>query len=79
MVKVCKPDGEGTIAGTRGNGEDAPLSVIRGTSINPEVRPATRYPRRSYESGNVPDPNDSDADLAVSLATFGQTNLAAEN
>jgi len=24
MVKVCKPDGEGTIAGTRGNGEDAP-------------------------------------------------------
>jgi transposase len=24
MVKVCKPDGERTIAGTRGNGEDAP-------------------------------------------------------
>ena len=24
MVKVCKPDSEGTIAGTRGNGEDAP-------------------------------------------------------
>jgi len=26
MVKVCKPDGEGTIAGTRGNGEVAPIS-----------------------------------------------------
>jgi hypothetical protein len=28
MVKVCKPDGEGTIAGTRGNGEDAPKAVV---------------------------------------------------
>jgi len=25
MVKVCKPDCEETIAGTRGNGEDAPI------------------------------------------------------
>ena len=24
MVKVCKPDGEGTFAGMRGNGRDAP-------------------------------------------------------
>jgi len=32
MVKVCKPDGEGTIAGTRGNGEDAPISAVRGSS-----------------------------------------------
>jgi hypothetical protein len=28
MAKVGKPDGEGTIAGTRGNGEDAPISAI---------------------------------------------------
>ena len=34
MVKVCKPDCEGTIAGTRGNGEDAPLSAIRGASVD---------------------------------------------
>jgi hypothetical protein len=26
MAKVGKPDGEGTIAGTRGNGEDAPMN-----------------------------------------------------
>jgi hypothetical protein len=29
MVKVCKPDGEETIAGTRGNGEVAPIPVVR--------------------------------------------------
>jgi hypothetical protein len=28
MVKVCKLDGEGTIAGTRVNGEDAPIPVV---------------------------------------------------
>jgi hypothetical protein len=28
MVKVCKPDGEGTIALTRVNGEDTPLLAI---------------------------------------------------
>jgi hypothetical protein len=28
MVKVCKSDCEGTIAGTRGNGEVAPIAVI---------------------------------------------------
>jgi len=28
MVKVCKPDCEGTIAGTRGNGEDAPKTDV---------------------------------------------------
>jgi hypothetical protein len=28
IAKVCKPDGEGTIAGTRGNGEDAPIPDI---------------------------------------------------
>jgi hypothetical protein len=27
MVKVCKSYGEGTIAGTLGNGEDAPKAV----------------------------------------------------
>jgi hypothetical protein len=32
MVKVCKPDGEGTIAGTRGNGEDAPTAALRRAS-----------------------------------------------
>jgi len=33
MVKVCKPDCEKTIAGTRGNGEDAPIPAVRGTAI----------------------------------------------
>ena len=28
MVKVCKPDGEGTIAGARGNDEDAPQPAV---------------------------------------------------
>jgi hypothetical protein len=32
MAKVCKTDGEGTIAGTRGNGEDAPKAVIGGAT-----------------------------------------------
>jgi len=33
MAKVGKPDGEGTIAGTRANGEDAPKAVIQVTAI----------------------------------------------
>jgi hypothetical protein len=35
MVKVCKPDGEGTIAGTHGNGEDAPISAVRRAKVKP--------------------------------------------
>jgi hypothetical protein len=35
MVKVCKSDCEGTIAGTRGNGEVAPEAATRGTAIEP--------------------------------------------
>jgi len=34
MVKVCKPDCEGTIAGTRGNGEDAPFPAVRRVGRN---------------------------------------------
>jgi hypothetical protein len=29
MAKVCKSDGEGTFAGTRGNGEVAPIPAVR--------------------------------------------------
>jgi hypothetical protein len=29
MTKVCKPDDEGTFAGTHGNGEGAPIPVVR--------------------------------------------------
>src|SRR6202030_774848 len=32
-VKVCKSDCEGTAAGTRGNGEVAPIPVIRKTDV----------------------------------------------
>jgi hypothetical protein len=28
MAKVCKSDGQGTFAGTQGNGEVAPIAVI---------------------------------------------------
>jgi hypothetical protein len=28
MAKVCKSDGEGTFAGTHGNGEVAPIPVV---------------------------------------------------
>jgi|SRR6516165_6590758 hypothetical protein len=30
MAKVCKSDGEGTFAGTDGNGEVAPIPAVRG-------------------------------------------------
>jgi hypothetical protein len=33
MAKVCKPDGEGTFAGTRGNEQDAPIPVVREPAI----------------------------------------------
>jgi hypothetical protein len=34
MVKVCKSDYEGTVAGTRGNGSVAPIPAIcRGSEI----------------------------------------------
>jgi hypothetical protein len=32
--------GEGTFAGTRGNEEDAPKPVVRGTAIEPPKSPA---------------------------------------
>jgi hypothetical protein len=35
MVKVCKSDCEGTIAGARGNGEVAPIPAVRATVIKP--------------------------------------------
>jgi len=34
MAKVGKPDGEGTIAGTRGNGEDAPKPAVGRVASN---------------------------------------------
>jgi hypothetical protein len=35
MTKVCKSNGEGTFAGTRGNGEVAPIPAVRGTTLEP--------------------------------------------
>jgi hypothetical protein len=37
-VKVCKPDCEGTIAGTRGNGEVAPIPAVRRVESNRQGR-----------------------------------------
>jgi len=34
-VKVCKPDCEGTIAGTHGNGEVAPIPAVGKAAIEP--------------------------------------------
>jgi hypothetical protein len=48
MVKVCKLDGEGTIAGTRVNGEDAPIPAIR--QLTPSTaggRPKAAIPARA--------------------------------
>jgi hypothetical protein len=33
MTKVCKSDCEGTVVGTRGNGEVAPIPAVRGAAI----------------------------------------------
>jgi len=45
MVKVCKPDGEGTIAGRRGNGEVAPIPAVRRTIGTDGGRPISVIPR----------------------------------
>jgi hypothetical protein len=37
MAKVCKSDGEGTFAGTRGNGEVAPILDIRTIETKPLI------------------------------------------
>jgi hypothetical protein len=34
MAKVCKSDGQGTFAGTRGNGELAPKAAVDPTAID---------------------------------------------
>jgi hypothetical protein len=36
MMKVCKSDCEGTVAGTRGNGEIAPIPDLRVITIRPQ-------------------------------------------
>jgi hypothetical protein len=38
MSKVRKWDGEGTVVGTRGNGEVAPIGAVRRTSRTEESR-----------------------------------------
>jgi hypothetical protein len=35
MAKVCKSDGQGTFAGTQGNGELAPFPAIRVAALEP--------------------------------------------
>jgi hypothetical protein len=42
MTKVCKSDGEGTFAGTRGNGEVAPIPVVRITAAEPSISIVSR-------------------------------------
>jgi len=42
MAKVCKSDGQGTFAGTQGNGEVAPIPAVRGTAIEPRGSTPTR-------------------------------------
>jgi hypothetical protein len=39
MVKVCKPDGEETFAGTPGNGEVAPIPVVPRTAMDARLDP----------------------------------------
>jgi hypothetical protein len=34
MAKVCKSDGQGTFAGTQGNGELAPVPAVHGPESN---------------------------------------------
>jgi hypothetical protein len=36
VTKVGKSDGEGTLAGARGNGEDAPISAVRQLTPGPQ-------------------------------------------
>ena len=57
MVKVCKSDREGTVAGTHGNGEVAPLPAIRGPPGG-AAPPCRRHPqeqdRRKGKEQNPP-------------------------
>jgi hypothetical protein len=39
MAKVCKSDGQGTFAGTQGNGEVAPIPDLPGLALGQAVRP----------------------------------------
>jgi len=50
MVKVCKPDCEETIAGTRGNGEDAPIPAIRSALIEPAGATKASHSREAIAS-----------------------------
>jgi hypothetical protein len=38
MAKVCKSDGQGTFAGTQGNGEVAPKAAVRRVESNRRSR-----------------------------------------
>jgi hypothetical protein len=51
MAKVCKPDCEGTIAGTRGNGEDAPIPDL--PALTPERGGSTRSGHSSASLDNL--------------------------
>jgi hypothetical protein len=42
-MEVCKRNGEGTFAGTHGNGRDAPIPAFRGAAMEPQVRPKETY------------------------------------
>jgi len=43
MAKVCKSGGEGTFAGTHGNGEVAPEAVMRVIAIEPRGSTLSRH------------------------------------
>ena len=68
MVKVCKPDGEGTIAGTRGNGEDAPIPAILSIALEPLCL-TEGSPLRATSSR----PNNARVSAQVMLPTGSQT------
>jgi hypothetical protein len=62
-VKVCKSDCEGTVAGTRGNGEVAPIPVIRRRSADrPNRQPmVTRVHHGMIRPEPTRSANESDA------------------
>jgi hypothetical protein len=69
MTKVCKSNGEGTFAGTRGNGEVAPIPAVRRMTIVGSSRTQRDIGRAGSER-QLPDPT---ADLQRAGTVAGQS------
>ena len=69
MTKVCKSNGEGTFAGTRGNGEVAPILAVRRMTIVSSSRTQRDIGRAGSER-QLPDPT---ADLQRAGTVTGQS------